>query len=154
MQISPQTPFLAAIWDQKGHFYTFVPLICLKYAIVRRSKDKNNQTVLRFAVALEDKGLYCHIKPAENTLHPRHSPASPPPSFSLTRAKSNPLLRFHSQTIVLFLFKQKNRIDFILELVTVETQFQTVNLGNAGMCKLTSGFRFEFDNKSPLMQLL
>lgn len=72
-------------------------------------KIKINQRVQRFAVALEDKGLYCHIKPAENTLHPRYSPASPPLSFSLTRAKSNPLLRFHSQPIVLFLLKQKNK---------------------------------------------
>lgn len=66
-------------------------------------KIKINQRVQRFAVALEDKGLYCHIKPKASC---RKKPSIPDihqhhhQSRSLTRPLSNLLPCFHSELIV------------------------------------------------------
>lgn len=102
-------------------------------------KIKINQRVQRFAVALEDKGLYCQIKPAEKTAsipdirqRRRHSPPLSP-----TRAQIKPTFSF-SYSAAVFIQVREQRVDFILELATSprHTQSQTVNPANAGLCKL------------------
>lgn len=82
-------------------------------------KIKINQRVQRFAVALEDKGLYCQVKPAEKTAsipdirqHHRHSPPLSP-----TRAKIKPTFSF-SYSAAVFIQAKEQRVDFILELAT------------------------------------